>query len=388
MTALDRHQLAAARLWATSRQPYLATALCSVQVAARPGIGTVAVDPKWRLYVDPEVAATLDAQELGRIVTHLVSHLLRGHAKRAPSPPAHWLLTADCEVNDDLHATGLLPEAAPDHPDDLDLPTGRTAEWYGANLGSRVPFRRAWLDCGSGADGCRRPWDGDGGLSERECRLLCKTVAYQTCHHAGRYPGTVPGGWLRWAEQVLRPQVDWRQVLRAEIRRAIASVAGAVDYTCRKPSRRAEAAPDFVLPALHRPQPEVVVVCDTSGSMHEGLLARALAEIGGLLTAQGRGRQLRVLAVDTHVHAASRVTSARQVALAGGGGTDMGAGIAAATVLKPRADIVVVLTDGYTPWPDRPPPARVVVGVLQPDGHPHPAWMPPDWARTVVIGPA
>jgi predicted metal-dependent peptidase len=382
---LDRDQLAAARLWATSRQPYLATALCSVQVTAKPGIGTIAVDPRWRLYVDPDVAAGLDAQELGRIVTHLVAHLLRGHAKRAGEPPRpHWLLTADLEVNDDLEGTGLRPDAAPDHPVDLRLPPGRLAEWYGENLADAVPFRRGWLDCGSGADGCRRPWDG-GGLSDRECRLLQTTVAHQICRYAARHPGTVPGGWLRWADLTLRPQVDWRKVLRAEIRRAVAAVAGAVDYTYRKPSRRAEAAADVVLPALHRPQPEVVVVCDTSGSMHEGLLARALAEIDGLLTAQGLRRRLRVLAVDTHVHAVSRVTSARQVTLAGGGGTDMGAGIEAAMALRPRADVIVVLTDGYTPWPERPPPVQVVVGVLGGDDHGHGAWGPPDWARAVVI---
>jgi hypothetical protein len=46
---------------------------------------------------------------------------------------------------------------------------------------------------------------------------------------------------------------------------------------------------------------------------------------------------------------------------------------------------VVVLTDGYTPWPDRPPPRiRVIVGLLVEGGFP-PAWSPPDWARVVVI---
>lgn len=164
---------------------------------------------------------------------------------------------------------------------------------------------------------------------------MCKAVAQQVSRYAGRFPGTVPGGWLRWADQTLRPKVDWRKVLRAEIRRAVASVSGAVDYTYRRPSRRAEASYDVVLPALHRPLPEIVVVCDMSGSMHEGPLARALAEIEGLVVAQGLRCQLRVLAVDTRVHAISRVTAARRVTLAGGGGTDMGAGITAALAMEP-----------------------------------------------------
>jgi hypothetical protein len=63
----------------------------------------------------------------------------------------------------------------------------------------------------------------------------------------------------------------------------------------------------------------------------------------------------------------------------------MGAGIAAAAALRPRPAVIVVLTDGFTPWPDRPPRGcRVVVGRLAQRGVP-PGWEPPPWARTVVI---
>ena len=97
------------------------------------------------------------------------------------------------------------------------------------------------------------------------------------------------------------------------------------------------------------------MVCDTSGSMSEDLLAKALAEVEGLLRALGLARQVRVLACDTAVAPAQRVTSARQVQLVGGGGTNMGTGIAAAVALRPRPAVTVVLTDGYTPWPAAAP---------------------------------
>jgi predicted metal-dependent peptidase len=129
--------------------------------------------------------------------------------------------------------------------------------------------------------------------------------------------------------------------------------------------------------------PEVAVVCDTSGSMTEDLLAMVLAEVEGLLRALGLARQVRVLACDTAVAAAQRVSSARQVQLTGGGGTDMGAGIAAAAALRPRPAVTVVLTDGYTPWPSVPPKGmRVVVGLLgarAPEA--------PSWARAVRVEP-
>lgn len=72
---------------------------------------------------------------------------------------------------------------------------------------------------------------------------------------------------------------------------------------------------------MRRPIPDIAIVCDTSGSMHERLLARALAEIEAVLTRAGlRQAQVRVLAVDTDVQAVRRVSRAAQVQLAGGGG--------------------------------------------------------------------
>jgi predicted metal-dependent peptidase len=199
-------------------------------------------------------------------------------------------------------------------------------------------------------------------------------------------PGTIPGGWLRWAETVLPSKVDWRKLLAAEIRSAVAAVTGQVDYSYRRPSRRAHLTPDVIIPRLERPVPEVAIVLDTSGSMHDGLLARALAEVEGVLSRAGlRGQRVRVLAVDTEVHAISRVSKATQVVLGGGGGTDMGSGIEAAAALRPRPSIVIVLTDGFTPWPAvAPKGARVIVGLLDQGWHGH-RWEPPAWASTVLI---
>jgi predicted metal-dependent peptidase len=180
----------------------------------------------------------------------------------------------------------------------------------------------------------------------------------------------------------LRAKIDWRKVLAAELRRGIADVSGSVDYSYRRPSRRASVSNDVVLPSLRRPVPEVAVVCDTSGSMTESLLALVLAEVEGLLRGVGLGaRSTRILACDASVHSVQRVASARQLEMVGGGGTDMGEGIATAMKLRPRPAVIVVLTDGYTPWPSRAPKgARVVVGLLGPR-----APAAPPWARSVRI---
>jgi len=41
--------------------------------------------------------------------------------------------------------------------------------------------------------------------------------------------------------------------------------------------------------------------------------------------------------------------------------------------------VIIVLTDGYTPWPSERPPAQVIVALLE-DGPD-----PPDWARVVRV---
>ncbi|HEV3292956.1 MAG TPA: VWA-like domain-containing protein, partial [Streptosporangiaceae bacterium] len=236
----------------------------------------------------------------------------------------------------------------------------------------------------SGADGMPRPGqepgDQGGGLPAWQADLLRRLVAQEVIAH-GKQAGTVPAGLLRWAEEVLSPKVNWRAVLAAELRRAIAEVSGAVDYSYRRPSRRSAVAGPVVLPALRRPVPEVAVVCDTSGSMTEDLLAMVLAEVEGLLRALGLALQVRVLACDTAVASVQRVSSARQVQLVGGGGTDMGAGIGAAAALRPRPAVTVVLTDGHTPWPEQAPKGmRVVVGLIG-DMAPE----APSWTRSVRV---
>jgi predicted metal-dependent peptidase len=400
--------LAAARLWAATKFPYLASGVFGAQVIAERGSGAVSVDESWRMHADPELTATWTPAQLGSVLVHHVCHLLRTHAERAqavgvrPDEARAWVRAADAEINDDLVPAGLELPGRPVLPRDLHAADGLLAEQYFEGIrasaqegkggrGARSTDRSgksegetagAWVDCGSGADGTPRPCEQPGGLPGWQADLIRRQVALDVVAH-GKLPGTVPAGLLRWAQEVMSPKVNWRVLLAAELRRAVAEVAGAVDYSYRRPSRRSSVAGQIVLPALRRPVPEVAVVCDTSGSMTDDLLAMVLAEVEGLLRALGLARQVRVLACDTAVGPAQRVSSARQVQLIGGGGTDMGAGIAAAAALRPRPAVTVVLTDGYTPWPAQPPKGmRIVVGLIGPR-----ARDAPPWARAVRVEP-
>jgi predicted metal-dependent peptidase len=400
------HHLAAARLWAANKFPYLATALFAMTIVERNDIGGeegIAVDERWRLYLDPDKATAWSVEQLGALLVHHTGHLVRDHAGRATTVGVtdanaeRWALAADAELNDDLADAGLVMPGDPVVPEDLGYERGRLAEEYFHRLADEPPNepeQKPAPDHGSGSHGQQRPWEDDDddegdngpGLTNHEGQLARAAVANDILAALQSGRGNVPTNWRRWAEELLAPTVDWRRALAAEIRRGVQSVAGSVDYSYRRPSRRAPSSPDVVLPALQKPVPEVAIVCDTSGSMGDAELARALAEVEGILAGVGlRSRGVTVLAVDAAVNTVRRVSAARQVDLVGGGGTDMAVGIAAAAAIKPRPAVLVVLTDGLTPWPAAPPRGlRVVVGLL-PSPFRGAAMSIPAWARVVRI---
>ncbi len=219
-----------------------------------------------------------------------------------------------------------------------------------------------------------------GGLSPTAAEAIRRTVAIEYQANPGR--GDLPGDWGRWVSLILDPVVDWRNVLRAAVRRGLGWANGHTEYTYTRISRRQAAAGAVILPALRRSVPRVGIVVDTSGSVDDGLLAQALGEVDGVLATLGvADPQVSVLAVDAAVQAVTAVRRADAVRLAGGGGTDMALGIQAAQELRPRVEVIIVLTDGQTGWPAHPaavPVIAVLIGRARGD-------LPrtPDWIQRV-----
>ncbi|WP_200302130.1 vWA domain-containing protein [Streptomyces adelaidensis] len=405
---LDLDKLFAARLQAARARPYLATALFALHTVESTHVPTMAVDRHWRCYVSAGFVDRTPVEELASVWVHEVSHLLRDHHGRSdrvarerdltgPGERLRMNIAADCEINDDAFGDGLVkPEGVVD-PAYLKLPEGQLMEDYlrQFQLGPGT-LELAWLDCGSGSDGLEREWelgpDGAHGLSEQER----DAVRFRVAQGITARPGNTPEGWRRWAEEAFHPPQPWRDLLSAAVRSAASSCGAGDDYTYGRPSRRSAGVPKTVLPSLRRTPPRVSVIIDTSGSVSDAELGSALLEVTAISRALGGRRDLvTVVPCDAAARIAHPLCRAEGIPLVGGGGTDLRTGFATALRSRPKPDVVVVLTDGQTPWPTSRPPCRTVVGLF-PRGNTGNRWdeddpdcvpdSPPDWARVVDIG--
>lgn len=394
-------RLAAAKLWLVSQSagnlPYLSTAVYSLVTVPTDRVARMSTDAYWRLYVNPMWILATDVDAVAAEIAHQVWHLLADHPGRAidcgvdAAGRDRWKMAADLTVAEVLPLETGLPR-----PESMFQDPNKSAEEYFRLLRARpVTSPPLGLDpdhtCGSGCDGMARDHDlppGDAempGLSTQAAEAIRKTVAIEFREHCRTY-GSAPGEWGRWVRNILDPVVPWQQVLHAAVRRGIGWGQGQVDYTYSKISRRQHAVGAVVLPALRRPVPAVAVVIDTSGSIDDGLLSQAMGEVRAVLASLAvPDSSVTVLAVDAAVHTVQQVRDVREVQLAGGGGTGMGAGIAGALANRPPPQTIIVLTDGYTPWPTMPAPVPVIVAVLGRDRTELPPT--PDWAQRVEVVP-
>lgn len=383
--------LQAARVRASYQRAYFAPALFNLIPVRTDMVAAMAVDTRWRLYYNEDWVASHTVEENAAVLIHEVSHLLREHDARKHAAAVRyerlWNTAADCEINDDLLAEGLPLPDNPPTPARFGFSNGEHAETYyrqlvkpatdadrgAGDMGPPCP------DCGSGAHGEPRPWelpDDDGrpgsvpGVDPVKAQLVRREVAHHILDRTGD-AGDAPLGWKRWAKTVLTPKVDYMATIRHVVRRALRdSTIGRYDRTHRRPHRRQAAYGEFLMPSFHQPRPRPGFLIDTSSSMQDTQLARAVAELAGLTRQLGYGTDVIVACCDVVVHDVRKVFSAAQLELIGGGGTDIGAGIQW-FVDDASVDLLVVVSDCQTPWPVEKPPFPVIT-IRVGDGTPPP----------------
>jgi predicted metal-dependent peptidase len=130
-----------------------------------------------------------------------------------------------------------------------------------------------------------------------------------------------------------------------------------------------------LLKGVKKYMPKAVVVVDTSGSMTAGCLRKAVQVIRDGLKALG---EVPVITCDAAIGQDIKVRSiSPDFEFVGGGGTDMRVPLAYSEE-EYAPDVTVLVTDTYTPWPDKPLKGQLIVAATQ-DGN------VPSWATKVRI---
>ncbi len=226
--------------------------------------------------------------------------------------------------------------------------------------------------CGSGSGGKREHYEiGPGhpaskrfpGVTDTEKETAMENTA-TTIRDAGNSGiGQLPGGLVERAEMVLAPPVvPWQKVLRTSIRGIIGRSYGQDEQTFSKAKKR-NPVKGLILPGSVSKIPSIVAVRDTSGSMGVKEIEAVTSEIFGIAKKlQIQDDRLKIIDVDCKATEATAFNKKEAKKVKGGGGTDMRVGIAAAEEIRP--DAIVVLTDGFTPWPETKPKRSNLVACL------------------------
>lgn len=190
-------------------------------------------------------------------------------------------------------------------------------------------------------------------LSPEEQEEVAKEIE-QAVRQGALLAGKMGGDAHRAFSELMDSKIDWRE----QLREFLSSVfAGRDDSTWRRPNRRWLAQNIYLPSAVSETMGSLVIAVDTSGSIGEKELASFLSEICGLCEST-QPEALHLLSVDAEVqehrlYSRDDFSTLRNVtSFKGGGGTDMRTIFDYVSKNNINAEAIVILTDGYTPYPD------------------------------------
>jgi len=314
---------------------------------------SMATDGK-RLVYNPRFVLHLDSEELIGVLAHEVCHVAGLHPwRRMQRKPRSWNIACDKAVNTIVEDSKLK------------LPTGGIP---GVPDKSAEELYHEDPDAGGDGDGCDPggcggvidPTNPDGSQiteAERDMQMGEAKVMVQGALNAAKRAGKLPAGLARMVDEALEPKVPWKEILARFI-----DGNARHDYSWSRPNRR-YLDDGIMFPSLWSPgYGQVVMGCDTSGSIDEKTLQEICSEVLGCLDVyaeRGQSPELTVMWCDTEV-SEQVVADAEELKPVGGGGTSF------APVfdhmreqgMQPRA--IIYVTDGHCSDFGEPPECPVL----------------------------
>ena len=356
MSALTMTNLQKARARLLMQNPFFGSIVVSTPILARDDIPTAATDMV-KIYYNPAFFDTLTVPQIVFVLAHEVMHMALEHGfRRNGRDPRLFNVACDYAINLVLKDCGF------EFVDGVLLDykwRGMNAEEIYDKLLSEQEQKQG------GGSGSGDPSDDQNGMgndlmepdrndpdeyARAKEQLRSKIVQAATL---ARMAGQMKGELARAIEGVLNPPVPWPERLRPYMHQIVRSNESW--------SRRNRRFPNVYLPDRHDTQlGPIAIIGDTSGSIgpkEMAQMAGIIADIASEVTPE------RIHMVWADAVVAGEQTFERGELVTpdpkGGGGTDMRVPLAHVEQYQP--EVCILITDGYTPWPDVEPDYPLIV---------------------------
>ena len=342
---------------------FFGTAILSTPIVKTVSVPTAGTDSV-KIYWNPNFFDDLDVDEHQFVFAHEVLHILLKHKFRQGGRNHRiWNMACDYVIN------RILIEAKCGK-----MPTGRKAGLYDKRfdgMSEEQIYDILKKEDDQKRQGRGQPGDGlnEGGMpgdimelpeevTPDQVEIIKRGIDQKLAQAANmaRLAGKMPGEIEKLIDELLNPKVPWQDLLRDYMTRLVHE-----DESWNRRNRRVTSV---YLPARHNERMAgLTIIGDTSGSIGPEDYARIATEIKAILE-DVNPEFIRVLWADTRTAGVQMMepgdfTGPRDLKPKGGGGTDMRVPLKDAEEYEPP--VVVLITDGYTPWPDCEPPFPLIV---------------------------
>jgi predicted metal-dependent peptidase len=370
--------------------PFFATLVLSTPMVIDLKCRTAWCDME-RIGYNPVFIESLPFGQVIFVIVHEVMHKMLKHGlRRGHRNPKGWNFATDYAINYHLKWAGFelwpqclyderfanmgaeqiydilkceaderrkQPQEPGDGPDGQpgDNPSDGDDEGAGGQpgFGSDAFDENGWSNTSCGMDGdVREPEGLDAAGKARIEQGINQQIAQAAT--MGRLAGKMPKGMDRLIEGILNPPLPWYSLLRDYLTQ--------ISHDDENWSRRKRQIRHVYLPShWSEAMGEIVVIGDTSGSMGNAVFAQTAAEINAFIEMVNPERTRVIWADDTDCALEEVFEQGDEVLLhpKGGGGTDMRKPLKFVEKYEPI--VVVLITDGETPWPVDPPPYPLIV---------------------------
>ena len=364
--------------------PFISSILHRLRIVVTNEIETAAVNDRNELLLSPQFWAGLTIEEKTWLLAHETLHIaMRDLQRRGDRDPVLWNIAADAVNNELLMQLGLPIERVRRmyewgvtfdklelEIEDRNMTKEKLYELLRGRYIIKTPrIQDLTQDLTSGGSGHGSSGSGHGSedqmqqsgdsgdsrivLQEGDPSLYDDSASAEEIERrireavrdawmASKLAGRSPASLERAIEELLKPKVDWRRLLRQSLEWGLPK---GVITTWKRPSRRLTDLPGI----RHISVPRLYVLVDTSGSIGDKELAQFASEI--YAAAKHSGGKVIVIPWDAEVKGKFVLKKPSdiftKVKFTGGGGTVIAPVLEyVAPRISPR-DAVVVLTDGH-----------------------------------------